>query len=105
MKKTIAELEKILNTKDGKNITMEPDGTIRPLTKEERVMRDHWLECPDWIGEITCIATKTVIVKGRTKKEALENLKKNCRVGVEGIDVSYGPERSVRIIRKDGNGS
>jgi len=51
-----------------------------------------------WICERTCIATKTVLVKAPNKKEALRRLRNGEG---DGIDVSYGPERALRVIGED----
>jgi len=54
----------------------------------------------DWICEITCIATKTLIVPAENKKQALERLKSGDYG--DGIDVNYGSIRAQRVIRQDG---
>ena len=54
-----------------------------------------------WIAEITCLDTKTLIVRATTRKEALEKLKSLERPDVEGIDVNYGPEKAIRIVCED----
>lgn len=54
-----------------------------------------------WICEITCIATKTVLVPAKSRKEAMQNLKSMDRKGVEGLDVNYGGERALRVRCED----
>ena len=53
----------------------------------------------DYIGEVTCIATKTIIIPANTKKEALQKLKND--IDTKGIDVNYGPIRAQRIVGMD----
>jgi hypothetical protein len=53
----------------------------------------------DWICETTCIATKTLLVKATTRKEAMQKLKDG---EAEGIDVDYGGIRARRVICRDG---
>jgi len=54
-----------------------------------------------WIGQITCIATKTLLVPAETRREAISVLNSAEREGAEAVDVHYGQERSARIIRED----
>jgi hypothetical protein len=54
-----------------------------------------------WIGVVSAIARKTVIVKARTRKEA-QQLLMTYDGTVEGIDVDYTPYGPGRILRQDG---
>ena len=53
-----------------------------------------------WIGEITCIVRKTVLIPANSRKEAIEILNGD-RAGCESVDTIYGDERAVRVIRED----
>jgi hypothetical protein len=53
----------------------------------------------DWIGTVTSWATKTVVVEGKNKKEALYNLRNG--ISCTGCDVNY-KLRGFKILRRDG---
>lgn len=54
-----------------------------------------------WIGTVTALSTKTVLVKAKSRKEAEEKLRQiPTHEDVEGLDVNY-EERARRILRED----